>query len=100
MGGGCPQTPLVGMHTYMCVNVLLHATIILLPSYFPPQLKILYEILAIIPAKRQQKIKLYLQLESMHLKCVEFLCSLIYTHMHYSFMHNLNFGGYTVESGY
>ena len=45
----CPQTPLVGTHTYACVSVLLHATIILLASCYypvpPPQLKILYETL-------------------------------------------------------
>ena len=44
-GGGeaCPQTPLVGTHAYARMSVLLHATIILLPS--PQQLKILYETL-------------------------------------------------------
>ena len=47
LGGACPQTPLVGTHTYACVSVLLRATIILLPPCFPtpPQLKILYETL-------------------------------------------------------
>ena len=30
-----PQTPLVGTHTYACVSMLLHATIIL----FPPNSK-------------------------------------------------------------
>ena len=44
-GGGCPQTPLVGMHTYACVSVPSHTTIILLPSCFLPQFKILYETL-------------------------------------------------------
>ena len=46
-GGACPQTPLVGMHTYMCMSVLSHATIILLPLCFLPQLKILYETLTL-----------------------------------------------------
>ena len=39
LGGGgvaCPQTPLVGTHAYARVSVLSHATIILLPSCFPP----------------------------------------------------------------
>ena len=31
-----PQTPLVDTHAYACVNVLLHATIIWLPSCSPP----------------------------------------------------------------
>ena len=45
-GGVSLQTPLVGMHTYACVSVLSHATIILLPSCSsPPKLKILYETL-------------------------------------------------------
>ena len=35
-GGACPQTPLVGTHTYMYMSVLLHATIILHP---PPTSK-------------------------------------------------------------
>ena len=50
LGGGgkaCPKTPPVGTHTYTCVSVLSHATIILLPSCFTPQLKILYETLII-----------------------------------------------------
>ena len=34
--GACPQTPLVGTHTCVCMRVLLHTTIILLPSCFPP----------------------------------------------------------------
>ena len=35
LGGACPQTPLVGTHTYACVSVLFRATIILLPPCFP-----------------------------------------------------------------
>ena len=39
-----PQTPLVGTHAYVCMSVLSHATIILLPSCSPlPHLKYLYE---------------------------------------------------------
>ena len=48
MGGKCPQTPLVGTHTYARVSVLSHAIIILLPSCSPPQLKILYETLKLL----------------------------------------------------
>ena len=44
LGGVCPQTPLIGTHTYTCVSVLPHVTIILLyHCVFPLQLKILYE---------------------------------------------------------
>ena len=39
------RPPLVGTYAYVCVNVLSHATIILLPSFLPPQLKIRYETL-------------------------------------------------------
>ena len=34
--GGMPQIPLVGTYTYACVNMLSHATIILLPFCFSP----------------------------------------------------------------
>ena len=34
--GVCPQIPLVGTYTYACVNMLSHATIILLPFCFSP----------------------------------------------------------------
>ena len=34
--GACPQTPLVGTHIYMCMSVLSHTTVILLPSCSPP----------------------------------------------------------------
>ena len=36
LGGHCPQTRLLNTHTYMCMSVLSHDTIILLPSCFPP----------------------------------------------------------------
>ena len=45
LGGACPQTSLVGTHAYLRVSVLSDTTIILLPSCFSPQLKILYETL-------------------------------------------------------
>ena len=32
----CPQTPVVGTHTYVCVSVLSRTTIILLPPCFTP----------------------------------------------------------------
>ena len=56
LGGACPQTPIVGTHTYACVSVLSHTTIILLPSCSPPpppppQLKILYETLTTVLKK-------------------------------------------------
>ena len=35
-GGACPHTPLVATHAEACMNMLLHATVILLPSCFPP----------------------------------------------------------------
>ena len=44
-GGWCGGMPLVGTHVYACISMLLYATIILLPSCSPPQLKILYETL-------------------------------------------------------
>ena len=37
LGGACPKTPLVGMHTYAGMSMFLHTTIILLHTIlFPP----------------------------------------------------------------